>query len=162
MTTTFEQSENKRFKTIFNLWVGSFGAAPNGDVKITVEELANITGMKLNTVKGHLRHDGTLPSWPNLQLYMKVLPAGFASSMMFGCGFHVVSAEEHEEQSSRGLMANMANSLAQMADDLRDGIHTEQEKHACAPDLIKLGAECTLLGHSWLGTGKPKHLKSVA
>lgn len=162
MSAGYEQSENERFKKVFRLWVGSDGYAPDDKPKMTVEELANLSGIAFNTVKGHHRHDGSMPNWANLQLYMKCLPVGFADSMLFGCGFHVVEAEEHDSQDSHGLMADLAGNLSTIADDLRDGNHSDDEKFSAAPGLIKLGADCTMLGHEWLQLKPPSQIKIVA
>lgn len=162
MSARYEQSENKRFKKIFTMWVGSFGLAPDGEPKMTVEELSTYTGITINTVKGHLRHDGTMPNWSNLKLYSKALPIGFMNSLLHDCGVKVVQAEEHETTDGSGLMADMAGRVADLAEDLRDGIHTDAERAAIAPKLIKLGGDCTILGHSWLDGDAEASLKEVA
>lgn len=155
MTGTYEQSENKRFKKIFGLWVGSFGNAPDGEAKTTVEELSNITGIGKDTVKSHLRHDGSIPTWANLKIYMKVLPHGFASALLFDCGFEVTACHEHDLPAGGALLTELAHGVAQLAEDLKDGIHDDVEKRKIAPRLLTIGADCTALGHQWGGMVAP-------
>lgn len=161
MTAHFDQNENKRFKKIFSMWVGSFGAAPDGSEKMSVDELATITGVKKNTVKGHLAHDGTMPTVANLKMYMKALPVGFTSAVFHDCGLEVKQAEEHELPDSAHLMAEMAQGLSRLAKQLEDGNHTDDEKRAIAPFLLSLGPVCTALGHEWSGTPHVINIRAV-
>lgn len=160
MPAEYEQNENARFKEIFRLWVGSFGTAPNGKPKMTVEELAVRTGVKPNTVKHHHKHDGGMPTVPTLKLYMKALPVQFASAFFFDCGFELDVAEEHETPNGHELVADLTTTVAHLADDLRDMEHTDDEKVAIAPRLEALGSTLVTTAGEWR-RAKTRHLKAA-
>lgn len=158
MPSNLDQNENKRFKKLFGMWVGSFGSAPDGSEKTSVDELAMLIGVKRNTVKSHLAHDGTMPTLATMKLYMKALPIGFSAAYFYDCGFEISEAHEHELLSGPELMSALAKQLSTLAKDLEDGDHSIAEKRALAPTMIVFGPIMTTLGHSWLSE---PHLKEV-